>query len=36
VIGIAEGVTDYTVTVPSANVVPGAGQLPTVGTITWL
>jgi uncharacterized phage protein gp47/JayE len=35
VIGIAQGVTDYTVSVPSADVVPGAGQLPTVGTITW-
>lgn len=34
-IGIAEGVTDYTLTVPSADVVPGVGQLPTVGTITW-
>jgi uncharacterized phage protein gp47/JayE len=34
-IGIAEGVTDYTVTVPSADVVPGTGQLPTVGTITF-
>jgi uncharacterized phage protein gp47/JayE len=34
-IGVAAGVTDYTLTVPSANVVPGVGQLPTVGTITW-
>lgn len=34
-IGVAEGVTDYTLTVPSANVVPSAGQLPTRGTITW-
>lgn len=34
-IGIAEGITDYTLTVPSADVVPGVGQLPTVGTITW-
>lgn len=34
-IGVAEGVTDYTLTVPSADVVPGVGQLPTVGVITW-
>ncbi len=34
-IGIAEGVDDYTVTVPSANVIPGVGQLPTLGVITW-
>lgn len=35
-IGVAEGVTDYTLTVPSANVVPGAGELPAVGAITWI
>lgn len=35
-IGVAEGVTDYTLTVPSANVVPGTGQLATVGTITFV
>lgn len=37
-IGTAAGVTDYTVTVPAANVVPGVGQLPTVtaGAITWV
>lgn len=35
-VGTAEGVTDYTVTVPAANVVPGVGQLPTVGAITWV
>jgi uncharacterized phage protein gp47/JayE len=34
-VGTAAGVTDYTVSVPSANVVPGVGQLPTVGVITW-
>lgn len=34
-VGEAAGVTDYTMTVPSANVVPALGQLPTVGTITW-
>jgi uncharacterized phage protein gp47/JayE len=35
-IGIAEGVTDYLVTVPAADVVPGVGQLPVVGTITFV
>lgn len=35
-IGIAEGVEDYTLTVPAADVVPGVGELPTVGAITWL
>lgn len=35
-IGVAEGVTDYTFTVPSANVVPTTGQLPVRGTITWV
>lgn len=35
-IGNAEGIEDYTLTVPSADVVPGVGQLPTVGVITWL
>lgn len=34
-IGIAAGVTDYTLTVPAADVVPGIGELPKVGTITW-
>ncbi len=34
-IGTANGVTDYTLTVPSANVVPALGQLPTVGDVTW-
>lgn len=34
-VGVAEGVIDYTVTVPSADVVPGTGQLPVLGTITW-
>lgn len=34
-IGIADGVTDYTLTAPPADVVPGVGQLPVVGTITW-
>lgn len=35
-IGVAEGVTDYVLSVPSANVVPGLGQLPTVGVPTWV
>lgn len=34
-IGVASGVTDYTMTVPSADVVPATGQLTTVGAITW-
>lgn len=34
-IGIAEGVTDYTLTLPSADVVPAVGELPTKGTVTW-
>lgn len=35
-IGTAEGVTDYSMTVPSADVVPTVGQLATVGVITWV
>lgn len=35
-IGTAEGVTDFTLTVPAANVVPTLGQLPTLGTITFV
>jgi len=35
-IGVAAGVTDYVMTVPPANVVPGTGQLPTLGVITWV
>lgn len=34
-IGGAEGVTDYTLTSPSADVVFTANQLPTMGTVTW-
>ena len=34
-IGNADGVTDFSLASPSANVIPGIGQLPTVGTITW-
>lgn len=35
-IGVAENVTDYTLTVPPADVLPGVGQLPVVGVITWV
>lgn len=35
-IGNAEGVTDYAQTLPAADVVPGVGQLPDVGAITWV
>lgn len=35
-IGIAEGVEDYVLTVPAADVVPAVGELATVGVITWL
>lgn len=34
-IGIATGLTDYTLTVPAADVTHTTGQLPSVGTITW-
>ncbi|MGN6105791.1 MAG: baseplate J/gp47 family protein [Kofleriaceae bacterium] len=34
-IGTAKGVSDYNVIAPAANVVPGVGELPTVGVITW-
>jgi uncharacterized phage protein gp47/JayE len=34
-IGIAEGVTDYTLTVPSADVEPAVGELAVLGTVTW-
>lgn len=34
-VGVAAGVVDYTLTVPSADVVPDLGELPTLGTITW-
>jgi uncharacterized phage protein gp47/JayE len=35
-IGVAEGLTDYTLTVPAANVVPALGQLVTRGPVTWV
>jgi len=34
-IGVAEGVNDFTLTVPSADVVPTLGQLAIMGTVTW-
>ncbi len=34
-IGIAEGVTDYVLTVPAANVVPAVGELAIKGDVTW-
>jgi len=34
-IGVAEGVEDFTLTVPAADVVPAAGELAVLGTITW-
>lgn len=35
-ISAAEGVSDFDVTVPAADVVPAIGVLPTLGTITWV
>ncbi len=35
-ISIAAGETDHVLTVPAANVVYGAGQLPVLGVITWV
>lgn len=35
-IGVAEDVTDYTLTVPAADVVPALGELATVGTINFV
>lgn len=35
-VGTAEGVEDYTMTVPAADVVPGVGQLLTLGVVTWI
>lgn len=34
-IGDADGVTDYVLSSPSANVVPALGQLPILGTVTF-
>lgn len=35
-IGIAPGLTDYTLTIPSADLTHSAGELPMLGTITWV
>lgn len=35
-IGVAEGVDDYALTVPAADVVPALGAIPTMGAITWV
>lgn len=35
-VGTAEGVADYSVTVPAADVVPAVGELPTVGVVTFV
>lgn len=35
-IGVAAGVTDYTLTVPAASVVPAVGELAVPGAITWI
>jgi uncharacterized phage protein gp47/JayE len=35
-IGIADGVDDFTLTVPAASVVPGVGELAVLGVVTWL
>lgn len=35
-IGEAEGVTDYTLTVPAGNITQTVGQLPSRGTITYV
>jgi uncharacterized phage protein gp47/JayE len=34
-IALAQGVTDHTVSAPPGNITPAAGQLPTLGVITW-
>jgi uncharacterized phage protein gp47/JayE len=36
VIGSTTGIDDYTLSVPAANVTHTAGQLPSIGTITWV
>lgn len=35
-ISLAPGETDHQLTVPAADLVIGAGQIPAVGTITWV
>lgn len=34
-IGLADGVEDFTLTVPAADVVPAVGELAVVGVVTW-
>jgi uncharacterized phage protein gp47/JayE len=34
-IGSAEGITDFTLTIPSSNLTHAGGELPTVGSFTW-
>lgn len=34
-IGIADGVDDFTLLSPSGDTIPGLGEMPTVGDITW-
>lgn len=34
-IGVAEGLEDYTLTVPAADVEPDLGEIATMGTVTW-
>lgn len=34
-IGIATGITDYTLTTPNADLTHAAGEIPVLGTITW-
>jgi uncharacterized phage protein gp47/JayE len=35
-IGVAEGVEDFELTVPSADVVPATGELSVMGDVTWI
>ncbi len=35
-IGISEGVEDFTLTIPAADVVPAIGELAIMGTVTWV
>lgn len=35
-IGVATGITDYTLTTPAADVVPALGQLAVLGTVTFV
>jgi uncharacterized phage protein gp47/JayE len=35
-VSIAAGETDHTITVPAANVTHAVGEMPKLGTITWV